>query len=251
VNTPELNYSKYGDKGDAILMLHGWRRNQSDFISLAKIFASEFQVYTVDLPGFGQSSLVSEDWGTDEYVESVKAFIDSKEIKPILIGHSFGGRISLKLAAKYPQIVSSLILIGTPGLPQKYTLLKKSRLLLIKYLGRVFKFIDKIFRTKFFAENFSPRFGSRDYLAAGNLRKILVKTVNENLSEPASKISCPTLLLWGQLDNEAPIETASGYKQLIRNSQLCVLQQHSHDPHTDVGSHLCYKKIREFINAGV
>ena len=249
VNTPELNYQKLGEQGQAILLLHGWQRNLSDFIPLAKILASDYQVYALDLPGFGLSALPSEDWDTQDYSDAVLSFIKDKNLHPVIIGHSFGGRIALKLSAQNPDSVSALILIGTPGLPQKTSLLKKTRLTIIKTLGKLFKFTDKIFGSGFFIKIFSPRFGSADYLQAGALRKILIKTVNEDLSGLAVRISCPTLLLWGSKDNEAPLSNAYGYQHLINQSELVLLPQHGHDPHTDVGAHLCYKKIISFLNS--
>jgi pimeloyl-ACP methyl ester carboxylesterase len=60
--------------------------------------------------------------------------------------------------------------------------------------------------------------GSRDYKAASPImRQVLVNTVNEDLSEDAKKIKCPTLLIWGTSDTEAPIEEARELEKLLKD----------------------------------
>ena len=91
------------------------------------------------------------------------------------------------------------------------------------------------------------RFGSRDYLAAGELRATFVKVVNEDLSELAQRIQAQTLLLWGDRDLETPPEFAHRYAALIKNSALCLLPGKGHEPYENAGHHLCAFYLTPFL----
>lgn len=243
-----IQFKKLGETGESVLMLHGWQHSHANLLDLAKFLSKDYQVYLLDLPGFGKTPMLSEEASTADYVQYVKSFLEQEGITPTLIGHSFGGRISVKLAALYPEIIDEkLILIGTPGFPQRKTFWQASRLKLLKYFSKTLKVIDAVIRTNFFKNYFVPKFGSSDYQQAGNLRKLLVKTVNENLSEFAVKIRKKTLLLWGANDTQAGLEQAYAYKEEIHNSELRVLAYQGHEPFADVGAHYCAKIIREFL----
>ncbi len=241
-------FKKLGTTGATLLMLHGWQHSQANLLDLAKFLSKDYQVYLLDLPGFGITPSLSEEASTADYVQFVRRLIEQENINPILIGHSFGGRIAVKLAALYPEILAEkLILIGTPGFPQRKTPWQATRLKVLKYFSKTLKLIDQVFRTSLFKNYFVPKFGSSDYQRAGELRKLLVKTVNENLSEYAVKIKQKTLLLWGANDTQAGMEQAKAYNEAIDNSELRVLAYQGHEPFADVGAHYCAKIIREFL----
>jgi pimeloyl-ACP methyl ester carboxylesterase len=119
---------------------------------------------------------------------------------------------------------------------------------LIKVAVSVAKRIDGLFGTRLFAHYLAPRFGSRDYNAAGDLRKTLVKTVNEDLAQQASTITAPTLLLWGEDDRETPPSLARNYNRLIAGSDLFIFPHKGHEPFADVGSHLLCGYIERFLS---
>jgi pimeloyl-ACP methyl ester carboxylesterase len=223
---------------------------------LGELLAQDCRVVLVDLPGFGRSPLpfpASNDgggWGTLEYSERVKQFLDQSGIgECILLGHSFGGRLSVRLASKYPQLVKGLILIGSAGLKRKRPLKDEIRVRCIRSLTKIAKTIDGMTGSRLFAHYLTPRFGSLDYNAAGDLRKSLVKTVNEDLTSEASLITAPTLLLWGAQDTETPLDLARSFNHLIKNSELHVFPNKGHEPFADVGSHLLATYITQFLSS--
>lgn len=239
-----------------LVLLHGWGRSLEALRQLGELLAQGCRVVLVDLPGFGRSPLpypASNDgggWGTVEYSERVKQFLDQAGITEcVLLGHSFGGRLSVRLAAKYPELVKGVILVGSAGLPRKRPLMDEVRVQWIRALTRTAKAIDGMTGSRIFAHYLAPRFGSRDYAAAGDLRKSLVKTVNEDLTELASTIKAPTLLLWGADDSETPVDIARGYHQLIKDSQLQIFPNKGHEPFADVGSHLLAQYITQFLSS--
>jgi pimeloyl-ACP methyl ester carboxylesterase len=257
--------------GRPLLMLHGWNRAGGDLKSLAALVAGDRTVHLVDLPGFGASPLPEQRevhsgvtslggessvsspmtesaWGTHEYGELMVRYLQSVGITSCdLLGHSFGGRICLRIASRYQSMVGSMVLIGSHGLqlPKPFKVAVKSRLL--RTLRRIVRLVDTTFNTKLYTKKFVPFFGSRDYLNAGPLRAILVKTVNEDQSENVRWITAPTLLLWGALDTETPIAMGRRFQQLIGGARLISLDNHGHDPFQDVGAHLCAYHIESFL----
>jgi pimeloyl-ACP methyl ester carboxylesterase len=251
-----LGTNSPGSDGPTIVMLHGWGRSLEAVRQLGELLAHECRVVLVDLPGFGRSPLpfpASNDgggWGTHEYSERVKEFLDQAGITEcVLLGHSFGGRLSVRLAARYPDLVKGLILVGSHGLKRKRAPKDEIRVRWIRALTKTAKAIDGMTGTRIFAHYLAPRFGSRDYAAAGDLRKSLVKTVNEDLAPQAASIKAPTLLLWGADDTETPVDIARGFHQLISDSRLHIFPNKGHEPFADVGSHLLAQYISQFLSS--
>ena len=108
----KINYIRYGnEKKDTVVLLHGWGQN----IEMMKPLADglDNDIVIIDLPGHGKSEEPKYAWDLYDYVDCLKQILESLKIKkPILIGHSFGGRISLLYASKYD--VKKLILFGSP-----------------------------------------------------------------------------------------------------------------------------------------
>ncbi len=244
----KLHVLKLGSKEPHIIMLHGWGRNIASLQGLGEILSNYATVHIIDLPGFGRSELQDENWGTEQYAGLIKEYATSQGLKKfMLLGHSFGGRISVRLASSSQDLVSALILINSHGLPAPKTSKQKFRIWRIAFLRNWVKRIDAIFKTSLFQNWFVPKFASVDYRNAGPLRTVLVKTVNENQTENAKKISCPTLLVWGEKDTETPLGIGRTYHSLIPGSELLVLPGAGHEPFADVGSHLIAFYIRPFL----
>lgn len=253
---PASNQQDAKKNTPTIVVLHGWGRSIAAMRPLGELLSASCKVVLVDLPGFGLSPLPPEaannggGWGTFEYSERVKRFLDQSGIEScILIGHSFGGRISVQLASRYPKLIKGLVLIGSHGLKRKRAPIDTLRITAIRYLGICAKKLDGAFGTRLFAHHFAPRFGSADYQAAGDLRRTLVKTVNEDLTQEAQSIEAPTLLLWGADDQETPLDLARSFNCLIGNSQLHIFPHKGHEPFSDVGAHLMATYIENFVRA--
>jgi pimeloyl-ACP methyl ester carboxylesterase len=244
-----------GQGNTTVVMLHGWGKSLQSLRPMGELMGSTCRVVLIDLPGFGLSPLPDDasnnggGWNTTQYAERLKAFLGESNITScILIGHSFGGRLSVRLAARYPDLVKGLVLIGTPGVPRQRTPLKRLKMGSIRTSVSIAKRIDGLLGTRLFAHYFAPRFGSADYKAAGDLRKTFVKTVNEDLTEEAKKVSAPTLLLWGAEDREATLDQAHTYQSILANAELHVFPNKGHEPFSDVGSHLMVRYIESFLS---
>ena len=208
-----------------LVALHGWGRSRSDLLPLVQ---GRYSV-AVDLPGFGSSPPPPAAWGSAEYASVVGATIE--EIAPdcgvIVVGHSFGGRVAVRLAATRPDLVNGLVLSGVPLLrtssgaraPIGYRVIRRARRWRLVSQSR----LDQ-------ARN---RFGSTDYKAAqGVMRDVLVRVVNESYDSDLRKIECPVGFCWGALDTAAPLSIAGDASKLVRRVEVFNVSERSgHDVH--------------------
>ena len=182
-------------------------------------FTKDFDIVIFDLPGFGNSSEPKEFFSCYDYVELIhKALEELKVEKPIIIGHSFGGKLGLLYASKYE--TEKLVCLASPFCKEIQKVTMKAKLL--KALKKV-PLLNKL-------EDFAKRhMGSTDYRnASGVMRNILVGHVNLDIKEDIKKIKCPTLLIWGTNDEAVSIERAYELEKLIKDAGLVVYEGWTH-----------------------
>jgi pimeloyl-ACP methyl ester carboxylesterase len=234
VNGIKVNYIKEG-AGENVLILHGWASNIKVFSSTVALLAKTHTVYAFDLPGMGETPEPPEAWDLDGYVDFVSAFIRKMGIeKTVLIGHSFGGRLIIKLAGlsdakKRGFEITKIILIDSAGIMPKRTLKQKARTVFYKTVKSALgqKNINKMFPSAL--EKWRKKNGSADYNnATPVMRQTLVKTVNEDLTPLIPGITAPTLLIWGENDTETPLSDGRLMEKLIKGSGLVTLKNAGH-----------------------
>lgn len=229
-----LHYITEG-KGKDVLVLHGWGANINTVLPIVNILKDKFRVHALDLPGFGKSQEPNEPIDSFKYADIVKEYMDNMGIEKVtLIGHSFGGKLSIILGSKYPEMVDKIVLINSAGLiPRRGP----------KYYFKVYSFktLRFLYKNLFFwlkneerMEKFYKKFGSTDYKdASGIMRKILVIVVNENLLPLLNKIKAPTLLIWGDKDTATPLYMGKVMEKEIKDSGLVVLEGTGHYSYLD------------------
>lgn len=221
INNVNLNYINYGDKKkDTIVFLHGWGQNIEMMKPIADPFAKDFNIIIVDLPGHGNSTEPTYAWELYDFVSCIHELLEDLKIKnpPILVGHSFGGKISLLYASTYE--VKKLVLFGSPFKKEiKKPTLKQKVLKQLKKVPGLNKFED-------FAKQ---HIGSTDYRNASKImREVLVNHVNNDITENVKKIKCPTLIVWGTNDEAVPLDDAYKLESLIRDSGVVVYEGCTH-----------------------
>ncbi len=207
----DINYIRYGNKEkQAVVLLHGWGQN----IQMMKPVGdrlTDYDVIILDLPGFGQSEEPKEAWHLNDFVQMIYELLKSLNISnPILIGHSFGGKIALLYASAHP--TKKLILFGSP-----FKVKKNPQSLKVKALKKLKKMpgLNKL------TETMKKHMGSTDYRSATPMmRDILVKHVNTDITENVKKIKCPTIIIWGTNDVAVPIADAYDLESLIKDSAV-------------------------------
>ena len=204
----------YGDGAPDILALHGWGRRGSDFASVLEGFSG----IAPDLPGFGASPAPDEVIGADAYADIVVGILDSFDRPPVLVGHSFGGRVAVCLAARNPELVGPLVLTGVPLIRLETGRRPSAGFRFARRLNQLGVMSDERL------ERAKRKRGSEDYRAAsGVMRDILVKVVNESYEGQLRRISSPVQLLWGQDDHEVPLSVAEAAQALLSKSSLEVI----------------------------
>jgi len=213
IQNTTIHYIQYG-QGKDILLLHGWGQNIEMMKPLGDNFSDHFRVTILDFPGFGASEEPKEAWNIDKYSAVLEEFAKKVDIKkPIVIGHSFGGRVAIRYCARNP--IEKLILFGSPCIRIQEEL---------SIPVKILKQLKKLPGLNELGEYMKQYIGSRDYKAASPImRQTLVEVVNEDLSKYAREIEEPTLLIWGENDEEAPVSEARELEKIMINAALIVI----------------------------
>lgn len=218
----------WGEVPARVLALHGWARTHGDFHAALGPRSepdpsAPLDVAAPDLPGFGTSPPPPEPWGTAAYaVALVPLFADAAPLArtpAVVVGHSFGGRVAIQLAATRPDLVAGLVLSGVPLLARTGRRRRPA-------LG--FRVVRGLRRAKLVGEErmerARQRHGSPDYRSAsGVMRGVLVKAVGEDYHEQLSLLAgrrCPVELVWADDDSEAPVEVAEKAAALLPGAVL-------------------------------
>lgn len=212
--------------GKPVLLLHGWGGQIESMQGPAAALAAKgYHVHALDLPGFGRSPIPAEVWGVPEYARCVAGYLDAVKLKPVnLIGHSFGGRISIVLGADHAAYVDKIVLadsagvVAPGGLREKLVGLGKAALKL-PILNR---FEDRL------REVGRSALGSDDLKNAGALEPIFRKVIAEDLVPFAARIRAATLLIWGDQDQDTPLWQAHILEKMIPDAGLVVFPGAGH-----------------------
>ena len=231
IDNININYIMEG-QGDAVLLLHGWGSNIKLFDGIIKNLSKTHTVYALDMPGFGESDEPKEAWNVDDYVDFVIKFINEMKITKLsLLGHSFGGRVIIKMVNRenLDFQIDKLILVDSAGI-KPVSSNKKT------FKGQLYKFLKKIVGSKLIRKIFPEalnklkcKFGSEDYKnATPVMRDTLVKVVNEDLKDLLPNIKNSTLLIWGDKDEATPISDAYTMNKLIKDSGIVTVEGAGH-----------------------
>ncbi|HPC39119.1 MAG TPA: alpha/beta hydrolase [Exilispira sp.] len=232
-NIENIYYTRKGS-GKKVLLLHGWQASYKIFDIVFENLSKNFDVIAIDFPGFGNSPPPPLNWGIYEYANLVYKFIKYKEFYPCsIIGHSFGGRVSIILGAKYSGVIDKIILVDSAGIKPKRSFKYYYKVYSYKLLKNLVKIYCEIFNKDFensinlLKKKLKIR-GSSDYENAKQLKNIFLKVINQDLSKEAKKIEKPTLIIWGEKDKETPIYMAKKLNRLIKDSGIVLLENASH-----------------------
>jgi len=227
----KINY-KIAGIGQPILILHGWRHSSEHWEQVAHFLASKFQVILLDLPGFGKSQDPNFGWTISDYKDFVLETIKELDIKGcILLGHSFGGRIAIKIAVANTGDISKLILCDSAGVNLEISAKKKIVIAVSKFFSTIFN--NKITGGfyKFIQGLVYKILKSDDYnLVSPVMREVFANATKEDLYPIIPDIKIPTLIIWGELDKATPLKNALAINQKINGSKLEIIKGIGHSP---------------------
>lgn len=215
----------------AIVILHGWGLSASRFNTLGKVLTKKgFGVFIPDFPGFGDAEPPARPFALTDYTDFLAAYIrDNKLENVVLIGHSFGGRVSLRYAADHPKTLRGLILTGTPGV----TPVARKKLMVFVLLAKIGKFFFSLWPLSILQEKTRLWYywlvGAREfYRAEGVMRDTFKLIVKEDLVGSMKAVAVPTLLVWGGLDRITPVWIAHTMQGIMKHSRLVVIPEYDH-----------------------
>ncbi len=238
-----VNYMDDGT-GNAVLLLHGWGGSIQTMIPIYNILKDKCRVIVLDLPGFGESDIPLTPWNSYDYAQFIMKFVEKIGLNSIILfGHSHGGRISIVLSSKY-DIVKKLVLIDSAGIIPKRTAKYYMKVYLFKISKKVYTFIPSKNSKQQRLERFYKKFGSTDYKeSSGIMRQTMVKVINDNLINLLPLIKAPTLLIWGENDEDTPLYMGKTMEEKISDSGLVVLKGAGHYSYIN-----CYDQFKAVIN---
>lgn len=215
-----INYVQYGNpKGAEVVLLHGWGQNIQMMEPIANGIKDKYHITIIDLPGHGNSSEPKVAFALYDYYECVDELLESIDVKnPTIVGHSFGGRVGIIYAAMKKS--KKLVLLSSPFVKR---ITKESTKL------KVLKSLKKVPVVKNLEGFAKKHMGSTDYRNASEMmRKILVNTVNEDLTDYVKKIKASTIVVAGEIDDAVPLDEISLYENYIDDCAIIVYPRCTH-----------------------
>lgn len=221
IDGQRVHYEETGpEDGKPVLLMHGWGCNHSTVKWIADSLNDKMHVFNMDLPGHGASPDPESAWGVEDFTNLMEKFCKDLNIKdPVLIGHSFGGRVSIMMGARNP--ISRIVLVDAAGVPPKRPL---------KYYLKVYSFktAKKVLPILFgkktggkMIDKWRGKAGSADYNnSSPMMRAVMSRCVNEDLTGYLPQIKASTLLLWGEQDKATPLSDAKLMEKLIPDAGL-------------------------------
>lgn len=217
----------------SVIILPGWEHGGDSWEALSKRIEGS---HIIELPGFGNEPLVSEEWGVPEYANWVENKVRASGTRHVvLLGHSFGGRVAAFIASKQPEWLHGLILYAAPCIyrPSSYTRFKILLARVLKSTGTAPLFFA--FRTQ-----------ELKRAEERGMSAIFRRVVNFDQTEILPHIQVSTLLVWGSRDDSVPLQIARETQTLIAKSKLSILPDLGHNAHIE-NPNLFYGTIKHFL----
>lgn len=213
-----------------LIILHGWNSSPAKWNNLKKeLDKNGLKVFTPALPGFKKQ--LNKPWALKDYCIWLNNYCQKNNLtKTNILGHSFGGRISLKFAELHPSLVNKIILVNSAGIVTGCGFKKE----VFKVTAKIGKIIFKLPIIKAFknpARWFLYKLaGEQDYFQASPfLQKTMENIIDIDLRKTAAALKTPVLILWGAEDQITPLKYARIFNKNISNSSLKVYPGYGHD----------------------
>jgi len=234
----------------SILILHGWGSNSLRWQRVKELLEEKgLEVLILDLPGFGITPSSDKPWSRDDYINWIFQRVTEKNWSSFnLLGHSFGGGLSLKIATNFPEKVERLILCA-PAIIKRKSIKTYLFYLIASFGKKIFSLPGlKIFYPLAQKLIYKLAGVSNYYLAEGVMKETMKRLGEEDLKVLLEKVKIPTLILWGEKDDVLPIEDAYYIKEEIRGSEFKIIPGARHSPHREAPEELA-ENIVQFIKS--
>lgn len=219
--------------GEPLLLLHGWGGSSLSYMGASLQLEQRFRTLAPDLPGFGFSEIPSKPWGAADYARSVSGLLVATGFGAVnVVGHSFGGLVGTSLAVARPELVKSLTLVASPVVRLPAERRVRARGLAYGAVRTSAKLLPPL--RERILEWGRMRFGSEDYRNAGLMRPTMVKVLGEDWRHGLREVQAPTLLIYGEKDEDVPLAVAhAALQELPKGARLVVVPGAGHFPFLD------------------
>lgn len=209
---------KTGATPAKVVALHGWGRTGADFGSILE----GLDALAIHLPGFGITPEPPAAWGSEDYAADLVEVL--REVGPtVIVGHSFGGRVAVRLAATHPELVKGLVLTGVPLLRLQAPPKAAASYRLVRWLAKRGLVSQKTLEAQ------RRKHGSADYRnAQGVMRDVMVRVVGEDYRDDLARISAPVRMVWGENDTAAPADAGHAASELLTNARFRIVPGAGH-----------------------
>lgn len=240
----EVAFRVMGDGTDTVLFIHCFVGRMENWRLVMPLLAEHARTVAFDLWGFGASARPATLSPTD-WPRQVIDMMDALGIaRATLVGHSLGGEIALACAARHPERVQGVVLVGSNGemVPRDYFLLKHLPLLgyaLKRFARHPWEAIPRIhqcYPPRFPVSNALLRFyldPLRVYGTGAAFRHLARSYPDGSLRLHLPRVRCPALLIWGDRDRITPPRHARRLARRLHNAKLVILPDIAHLPHEE------------------
>lgn len=239
-NGISIYYEKHGIGEKSILILPGWGNTRNTFYNIINHLKEDYTIYIIDYPGFGNSPILEKELNVYDYAFTIKGLLTKLKIEnPIIIAHSFGGRIVSILLGYYKVRADKIILMDVAGIKRRKKLKVFFKEKIYKFLKKLTYLLPKINQEKY-RQKLLMYFGSADYKSIPiKMQKTFQNIIKEDLRYYYKNISSEALLIWGENDPDTPLKDGISIKKLIKNSALITYKN---------GNHFSYLNYPELTN---
>ena len=249
VNGHQIRYRAYHKKNlpdkPALLFIHGFAGSLYTWRKVAPQLAETYNVYALDLPGYGLSDKpTGYDYGNESQAELVSGFVAALGLENVAVaGHSMGGPIAVHVSRKNPSITRLILIdagIVDTGVPAftKYSFFPFPRMSAKMFSKRDFRkkgllssFYNKKLVTDEVVDNFLLASRVEGYMKGTTAIMGSFSPVDELQYVP--KIKIPTLIIWGEADKHNPPSNARTLNNMIKNSRLVIVKEAGHYVHEE------------------
>ena len=229
-----MRYFVGGAAGLPVVLVHGWTGAAANWVELAPLLAQRHRVLVPDLPGHGGSSPLPAAPNLDAYADRVSMVAEREGMLPaVVVGHSLGGLVALRLAVRRPNEVRALVLAASAGI-ESLTRRSAFWLTVVAWTrpGRAVSPLRALLGRRPLARG--PVFtryqvaDPRSLTATGIDGLLRSARLHTDVRSPAwalmrddprrelESVRCPTLVLWGARDLQVPIADAFEYARRLR-----------------------------------
>lgn len=224
-------HEKIQGDGQPILMLHGWGANIQLLQTLSdRLEHLGYKIYMLDLPGFGESNDPAEPFTIFDYAKLCIQYLDYHHLDQVyLFGHSFGGRLGLILGSEYAGRIKKMVLSDSAGIKTQAPLYERFKLKTYQNIRDGLYSIGAKSIADSLRETYNKRYGSTDFQqVTGVMRQTFVNVVNQDLLDHAKRVRVPTILIWGDKDQDTPLWQGKKLEEAIPDAALIIHEGAGH-----------------------